>query len=364
MLANRAFPSYDNPKQTKLSANDALDLYFKNCSIYVDTQSLARFGAMLANNGIIPATGERILKPHTVQAVVTIMTTCGMYNGAGKFTKELGVPSKSGVSGGLMTVIPGVGAFASFSPKLNAEGNTVKGIAMIQKLSFIYSNLNLFHKDIHKRDCTRKPYQTVIATTMCACTAASDGDLEELQRLYVLGVSMDKGDYDNRTPLHLAAAGGHIEVIKFLLGVGVYHSPKDRWGATPMNDAKNKKLYDYLLSKGAEKGKEVKYNSLPVENVTEDDYRLLWAGFYDEVHLMISMHTSGWKVNAYDYDGRTALGIAASEGNLASVKYLVIHGANIFHKDARGNNALDDATRESRQSVIDFLIKYLENARL
>ena len=63
------------------------------------------------------------------------MTTCGMYNGAGKFTKELGVPSKSGVSGDLLTVIPGIGAFCTWAPPLNEEGNTVKGIAMIQKLS-------------------------------------------------------------------------------------------------------------------------------------------------------------------------------------------------------------------------------------
>ena len=59
------------------------------------------------------------------------MTTCGMYNGAGKFTKELGVPSKSGVVGGLLSVIPGLGAFASFGPLLNEEGNTVKGIGII-----------------------------------------------------------------------------------------------------------------------------------------------------------------------------------------------------------------------------------------
>lgn len=86
---------------------------------------------MCANNGVNPSTGERVLKPETVQTVVTLMTTCGMYNGAGKFTKDLGVPSKSGVSGGLLSVIPGIGAFASWSPKLNKEGNTVKGIGII-----------------------------------------------------------------------------------------------------------------------------------------------------------------------------------------------------------------------------------------
>ncbi len=68
---------------------------------------------MCANNGINPSNGQRILSPRTIQTCVTFMTTCGMYNGAGKFTKEVGVPSKSGVSGGLLTIIPGIGAFAT-----------------------------------------------------------------------------------------------------------------------------------------------------------------------------------------------------------------------------------------------------------
>ena len=86
------------------------------------------------------------------------MTTCGMYNGAGKFTKEFGVPSKSGVSGGLLSVIPGIGAFSTFSPPLNSEGNTVRGIGMIHKLNEVYSNFNLFYKNKSKFDVTRKSY--------------------------------------------------------------------------------------------------------------------------------------------------------------------------------------------------------------
>ena len=113
---------------------------------------------MLANHGINPSTGERILNSATVQAVVTIMTTCGMYNGAGKFTKQIGIPAKSGVSGGLLAVIPGIGSVVSFSPPLHEEGNTVRGIAMIQGLNQIYSNFNLFHKDKSKFDVLKKPY--------------------------------------------------------------------------------------------------------------------------------------------------------------------------------------------------------------
>ena len=113
----------------------------------VNVEGIARFGAMLANNGINPSTGERIVDPSTVKAVVTLMQTCGMYNGAGKFTKDHGVPTKSGVSGGLMTVVPGIGAVGSFSPPLNEEGNCVRGIGMIEKLNELYINFNLFYKD-------------------------------------------------------------------------------------------------------------------------------------------------------------------------------------------------------------------------
>ena len=81
-----------------------------------------------------------------------------MYNGAGKFTQEYGVPSKSGVSGGLLTVIPGIGAVGSYSPLLNEEGNCVRGIAMIEKLNEMYINFNLFYKDPKKKDLMRRAH--------------------------------------------------------------------------------------------------------------------------------------------------------------------------------------------------------------
>jgi glutaminase len=147
MLSKNAYPKKNTFEETKKLADDGLDWYFVQCSMLVNVEGIARFGAMLANNGINPSTGERIIEPQTVQAVVTIMSTCGMYNGAGKFTKDYGIPTKSGVSGGLLTVVPGIGAVGSFSPPLNDEGNSVRGIGMIEKLNEIYINFNLFYKD-------------------------------------------------------------------------------------------------------------------------------------------------------------------------------------------------------------------------
>ena len=76
--------------------------------------------------------------------------------------------------------------------------------------------------------------------------------------------------------------------------------------------------------------------------------------------LIQTLQILGWKVNAYDYDGRTALGIAASAGHLDVVKYLVSHGANPLHRDIRNNDALADARRENRTEVVEFLEKILK----
>jgi hypothetical protein len=103
-----------------------------------------------------------------------------MYNGAGKFSKDHGVPTKSGVSGGLMTVVPGIGAFATWSPPLNEEGNCVRGIGMIEKLSQIYVNINLFHKNYKKKDLTRRAYQTLVYTVIACCTSAASGDIDNI----------------------------------------------------------------------------------------------------------------------------------------------------------------------------------------
>ncbi len=79
---------------------------------------------------------------------------------------------------------------------------------------------------------------------------------------------------------------------------------------------------------------------------------------------MKALHLKGWKINSYDYDGRTALSLAASEGHLQAVKYLVVHGADPMHKDARGNDALADAIRENRSDVIMYLKSIVERPRL
>jgi len=207
---------------------------------------------------------------------------------------------------------------------------------------------------------TRRAYQTLLQTTIAACTSAASGDLESIIRLSVQGFDINEGDYDKRTCLHLASAAGHIEIVKYLVGQGCNVSPRDRWGATPLNDAQDPAIVEFLQANGAEKGiDQSEYLELPQVTVSDDQFRLYYAAYHGDVLLMQTLHILGWKINAYDYDGRAALSIAASEGHIDAVKYLISHGANPAHRDIRNNDALGDARREGRTEVIEYLEKVL-----
>jgi glutaminase len=113
----------------------ALDRYFAQCSILVDGAGLAMMAATLANGGVNPRTGERVMAAATVRAVLSVMATCGMYDSAGDWLYTVGLPAKSGVSGGILAVVPGQVGIGVFSPPLDARGNSVRGVAVCRDLA-------------------------------------------------------------------------------------------------------------------------------------------------------------------------------------------------------------------------------------
>lgn len=112
-----------------------VDRYFRQCSVLVDARDLALMAATLANNGTNPRTGEQVLAPHLVERVLSVMTTCGMYDGAGDWVSGVGMPAKSGVAGGVFAVLPGQIGVAVFSPRLDEHGNSVRGVQACRRLS-------------------------------------------------------------------------------------------------------------------------------------------------------------------------------------------------------------------------------------
>lgn len=116
-----------------------LDLYFRTCSIEVTTNSLSIIAATLANAGICPLTGKRVLAGETVKHCLSLMSSCGMYDFSGEFAFSIGLPAKSGISGGLMVVVPNVLGIGLWSPRVDAYGNSVRGVAFCRELVATYN---------------------------------------------------------------------------------------------------------------------------------------------------------------------------------------------------------------------------------
>ncbi|MGW5573660.1 glutaminase A [Nocardia thailandica] len=115
--------------------DDVVDRYFRQCSLEVTCADLAVMAATLANNGVNPRTRERALSAPLTERVLSVMTTCGMYDAAGDWVTTVGLPAKSGVGGGILAVLPGQLGIAVYSPRLDAHGNSVRGVAACRELS-------------------------------------------------------------------------------------------------------------------------------------------------------------------------------------------------------------------------------------
>jgi glutaminase len=109
--------------------------YFRQCAVLVTCRDLGLIAATLANGGVNPVTGERVARAETVRRVLSVMTSCGMYDSAGEWLYAVGIPAKSGVSGGVLAVLPGRLGLAVFSPPLDARGNSVRGVKVCEDVS-------------------------------------------------------------------------------------------------------------------------------------------------------------------------------------------------------------------------------------
>lgn len=114
--------------------DEILDVYFKACSMEITCKDIARIGAMLANDGVL-LTNERIISREVCRIVKTIMVTCGMYDASGKFAVHIGIPAKSGVGGGIMAAVPRRMGIGVVGPALDAKGNSIGGIKILERLS-------------------------------------------------------------------------------------------------------------------------------------------------------------------------------------------------------------------------------------
>jgi len=114
---------------------EILDLYFRQCAIEVTCSDLANIAVCIANEGISPFTSEQLVEREIIKVVKTFMVTCGMYNHSGEFAVRVGIPAKSGVSGGIMAAVPGRMGIGVIGPALDDKGNSIAGIHLLEDLS-------------------------------------------------------------------------------------------------------------------------------------------------------------------------------------------------------------------------------------
>lgn len=251
MRENRAYDGYPTPSQL----NDHLDLYYQCCAITSTCENLAVMAATLANRGTCPLNNEKVVDSDIVQDALSIMYSCGMYDYSGQFGFQVGLPAKSGVSGCVMLVVPNVGGFCVWSPRLDDLGNSVRGIEFCHAFTRrTNGRFHLFAQHNHPvnevNDGTEITPQQELHQLIYA---ASHGDLETLRNASSQD-ALHLHDYDGRTPLHLACVEGRSEVIRYLVTeVNVDVVCKDRWGNTPHHEASKwrRKLEEQAASEEA-----------------------------------------------------------------------------------------------------------------
>jgi len=147
-----------NTAMIERDPNEVLDLYFRQCSVNVTAADLAIMAATLANDGRNPITNHLIFDTQHVRDMLTVMNSCGMYDYAGEWAYEVGMPAKSGVSGCIIAVIPGQIGICVYAPPIDTQGNSLRGIRVCQEISSEFQ-LHAFNNRTNVRSVLRRDYR-------------------------------------------------------------------------------------------------------------------------------------------------------------------------------------------------------------
>ncbi|RXN19630.1 glutaminase liver mitochondrial-like isoform X1 [Labeo rohita] len=220
--------------------NSTLDLLLQCLSTEVTCESGAALAATLANGGLCPLSGDQVISPQAVRSMLSMMQVAGMNDHSRIFHFKTSVPAKSSQSGVVLIVVPGVLGLMCWSPGLDCNGNSWRGVHFCEEL---VSTFQLHSFDI------RTPFRQVLCyrqwkvesegyQIMNVLLAAYRGDIVSLRRYLLSGADVNAVDYDGRSALHVAASEGRLDVIKFLVeNAGANCTLKDRWGNTALQEA-------------------------------------------------------------------------------------------------------------------------------
>ena len=363
MKEHRAFPENTDLLKT-------LDFYFQCCSLEADAELMSVLAATLANGGVCPTNGERVVKTPHVQHCLSLMCSCGMYDFSGEFSFEVGLPAKSGVGGAIMVAIPNVMGLCVWSPRLDSHGNSARGVEFCMQLvqKFNLHNFDSLTVESNKTDPRLNHIQAKAETVAELIWAASKGDLGAIHRQLVRGYDQNGADYDLRTPMHLASAEGQQHIVEYLVDNGAEVNPRDRWGGTPLDDAcrhGHEQVAKLLEDSGGIRGSTTLQGqggggnapalSDSVHRQPEQIVELIYASSEDDLVAIQRLVARGIDLEAADYDLRTPLHLAAAEGRERIVQYFLDQGVDRSPLDRWDSTPLDEAQRHGHTRVVELL---------
>jgi len=227
------------PENTNIK--ETLKFYTQQCALNLRVKDYALLAASLANGGICPLTDERcVADSNATKLLLSQMLAAGMNTNSGQWAFEIGLPTKSSVSGVILMIVPNTCGICVYSPKLNNAFNSAKGEIFLEKLAqtFQYNDTNYQYGAGKMTAKLMKKGLESKVESIHLLYQAKKGDLKEIRRSVAIGRRINYRDYDDRTALHLAANHGHMHVVKYLVNHGSRLDAKDRFGNTPIDDAK------------------------------------------------------------------------------------------------------------------------------
>lgn len=232
---------------------DNAHLLFQAQSVEINCEKLATIAASLANIGLCPTTNKRVLKQDEMRSLFSLMYNCGLNQYTGTWAFSVGIPASAGVSGACLIIIPNIMGIAIYSPRLNEWGIPPLALRFCEALTARY-RINIFDQLVYRdeeldirsdeeqvhsnRDLanlSQKAKSTLLFFELCS--AASEGNTEQVKERLEDGADANQMDYDKRTPLHIAACDGNAEIARILLEAGANILARDRWGSTPYDEA-------------------------------------------------------------------------------------------------------------------------------
>lgn len=360
MREHKAFPDGTDLVET-------LEFYFQCCSLELNTEQMSIVAATLANGGVCPISGSRVFSTATVRNCLSLMYSCGMYDFSGEWAFTIGLPAKSGVGGGILVVVPNVLGLCCWSPRLDAQGNSVFGVDFCKRLISVYNfhNYDNLTGLSAKRDPRISLNELEAKKVDAIIWAASKGDLGAVQQQLVRGLDLNAMDYDRRTPLHLAAAEGRLGVVKYLIDAGADPNPVDRWNGTPLDDAYvhgHRDVVEFLETRSGvrKSGADVPSKEAPqtrprLPGGTVNSVEMIYAAARGDLSAVRCLIARNVPMDCADYDLRTPLHLAAAENQTEVVRFFIDQGVDLKPRDRWGATPLDDARREGHEGVANLL---------